>query len=378
METESIYPVFDETDRGLFQIKDARNRADTLQERIVPKLKSLVEIARDLVYQAHGFDPLEDSQNTTSPAHNKNAVKTKVFTSAYAGFVPRQREGKYFYLRLILTLDDGGLMTMLHAERPLESSALFGVLKKHKEGAVELIEGIDCTVWSDNGFPPDTDNLAAIETIRIENGRQWFRTGVVGTVHDYPIDDDQRLDESVLQMVGLFGIYQAALELLRGKEEHFEDYRQQFEATFQEDTEDGPEDTTLATDDASGGENDPSPRKESTISRIIRDTAATSRVKALHDYTCQVCGLRLETGEGAYAEGAHIRPLGSPHHGPDTPDNILCLCPNHHVQFDRYGFTISDRLTLVDIPGELRTVEEHHLNMSHLAYHRERYDEASH
>jgi len=30
----------------------------------------------------------------------------------------------------------------------------------------------------------------------------------------------------------------------------------------------------------------------------------------------------------------HLKPLGSPHDGPDVPENMLVVCPNHHVDFD--------------------------------------------
>lgn len=73
------------------------------------------------------------------------------------------------------------------------------------------------------------------------------------------------------------------------------------------------------------------PRREATTLRIVRDTAVTRRLKVLYEYRCQVCNIRLEGAAGPYAEAAHIRPLGAPHHGPDTLENVLCLCPNHHV-----------------------------------------------
>jgi putative restriction endonuclease len=99
----------------------------------------------------------------------------------------------------------------------------------------------------------------------------------------------------------------------------------------------------------------------------------------MHDYTCQVCGERIEIAAGAYAEGAHIRPLGRPHDGPDVLANILCLCPNDHVRFEFGAILIEDNLTLRDRAtgtaiGTLRTVTGHRLDSSQLAYHREQFD----
>lgn len=69
--------------------------------------------------------------------------------------------------------------------------------------------------------------------------------------------------------------------------------------------------------------------------RIIRDSAHSRAVKEENNYECQICGetLRLANGD-RYAEAHHVHPLGEG--GEDTPANIMCVCPNHHVLLD-YG-----------------------------------------
>lgn len=111
-------------------------------------------------------------------------------------------------------------------------------------------------------------------------------------------------------------------------------------------------------------------RRSSSIMRIVRDTAMSRHIKKLHDHRCQVCGTRLEGDAGPYAEGAHIRPLGAPHNGPDTASNVLCLCPNHHVLFDYGAFTIAHDMSLIGLPGSLRTARKHPIDKAHLAYRR--------
>lgn len=86
-----------------------------------------------------------------------------------------------------------------------------------------------------------------------------------------------------------------------------------------------------------------------------------------------MCGTRLEGLAGPYAEAAHIRPLGAPHHGPDTPENILCLCPNHHVLFDHSGVGIDEDLSLIGLEGHLVTHPQHQIDEAHLRYRREHY-----
>ena len=94
----------------------------------------------------------------------------------------------------------------------------------------------------------------------------------------------------------------------------------------------------------------------------------------IHDFTRQICGVRSEPPNGAYSEGAHIRPLGRPHNGPDKPENVLCLCPNHHVLFDAGAFAINpDTLEQVGIVGKLRTHRDHAVGREHLEYRMEHF-----
>ncbi|TPG67294.1 YDG/SRA domain-containing protein [Hymenobacter nivis] len=111
------------------------------------------------------------------------------------------------------------------------------------------------------------------------------------------------------------------------------------------------------------------PRRASTVLRIVRDTAISRAVKALHDYHCQVCGVQLRGGL-PYAEAAHIRPLGAPHHGPDALANVLCLCANHHVLFDLGAFGIAPDFQLLGLPGQLIIKKKHLIGAEFLAYHR--------
>jgi hypothetical protein len=46
--------------------------------------------------------------------------------------------------------------------------------------------------------------------------------------------------------------------------------------------------------------------QSSAINRIVRSTAAGNWFRQLHDFTCQICGTRLETSAGADAEICYI------------------------------------------------------------------------
>jgi predicted restriction endonuclease len=76
----------------------------------------------------------------------------------------------------------------------------------------------------------------------------------------------------------------------------------------------------------------------------LRNTVLAIEIKRRYDNTCQVCRIPVWVSrERRYAEGHHLKPIGSPHFGPDTPGNIIVLCPNHHVMFDRGAATIEPR-----------------------------------
>jgi hypothetical protein len=106
----------------------------------------------------------------------------------------------------------------------------------------------------------------------------------------------------------------------------------------------------------------PSPRVPTTIQRIIRDTQLAANIKRLHEYRCQICGERIALPDGRfYAEAHHIRPLGSPYDGPDSEENILCVCPNHHVALDYGCFRIEK--------AKLRTRPDHRISDEHIDYH---------
>lgn len=119
-----------------------------------------------------------------------------------------------------------------------------------------------------------------------------------------------------------------------------------------------------------------SPRSLSTVQRIVRSSSVVRSIKQMYKFSCQICAGTLIGPTGPYAEGAHIKPLGKPHNGPDIPENVLCLCPNCHVLFDIGGIAVEANLDVIDHLGEsfagrrLRTAPDHKINPEFLAYHR--------
>lgn len=64
-----------------------------------------------------------------------------------------------------------------------------------------------------------------------------------------------------------------------------------------------------------------------------RDTKTILSLKILREFKCQICSKKILKANGEYyIEAAHIIPKREK--GPETPENIIILCPNHHKEFD--------------------------------------------
>ena len=115
-------------------------------------------------------------------------------------------------------------------------------------------------------------------------------------------------------------------------------------------------------------------RASSTVNRIRRNPKIGEKIKELYGNKCQVCNVFLETPTGSISIGAHIRGLGKPHNGPDIIENMLCLCPNHHDQFDSYSFYIDSSSYKVfgidNYNGKTITFsKKHYIGKEFLDYH---------
>jgi hypothetical protein len=85
------------------------------------------------------------------------------------------------------------------------------------------------------------------------------------------------------------------------------------------------------------------PATRTVVHRLrLRCTLLASEIKQRYNCTCQLCRMPVVLSNKLfYAEAHHLRPLGAPHLGPDIPGNIVVLCPNHHIMFDRGVVKIS-------------------------------------
>jgi hypothetical protein len=103
-------------------------------------------------------------------------------------------------------------------------------------------------------------------------------------------------------------------------------------------------------------------RIETSIYRILRDTPLARNLKKIYNDSCQICGKVIKLNNNyTYSEAHHIKPLGKPHNGPDVMENILILCPDHHVLCDYGAITLSIE--------KLRVHQDHKINIDYIDYH---------
>ena len=117
----------------------------------------------------------------------------------------------------------------------------------------------------------------------------------------------------------------------------------------------------------------------------LRNTFLGAEIKRRYAQLCQVCRKRIPLVGKDYCEAHHLKPLGSPHFGPDVIGNIVIVCPNHHVMFDYGALTIiPNQLTIRHhLPDffpnnpKLHVQPWHFLNPSYLLYHHKKIFEKS-
>lgn len=98
------------------------------------------------------------------------------------------------------------------------------------------------------------------------------------------------------------------------------------------------------------------PRPKAIVREVVeyeRDPRIVAHARARAGGRCEVPGCTYEpfttTGAEPYFEVHHIIPLHEA--GPDTPDNVACICPRHHreIHFGIRGAEINDQLSR--LPG---------------------------
>lgn len=118
-------------------------------------------------------------------------------------------------------------------------------------------------------------------------------------------------------------------------------------------------------------------RRTTTRNGIVRNKELVRKLKQLYDDTCQVCGDRRQQGPSdGFSHVHHLMPLGAPHDGPDIPENVIVVCPNHHEDVEHGILTLNPHTCRIDHDYEddvtgraLETTGDHELAAEYVTYH---------
>lgn len=113
---------------------------------------------------------------------------------------------------------------------------------------------------------------------------------------------------------------------------------------------------------------------EKVLSVYKRNRNLVEELKRLHDNKCQICGQKLNLGDRFYSEVHHIHPLHLK--GPDITENMIVLCPNHHILFDKGAISLElnmlNKANIKYIDGieeEIWLSEDHRISQEYIDFH---------
>jgi predicted restriction endonuclease len=122
----------------------------------------------------------------------------------------------------------------------------------------------------------------------------------------------------------------------------------------------------------------PAQRRQKQIEQLIRRGDNKRFIQTLYGGQCQISGVVLRLAGGGFTvDCAHIRPLGTPHNGPDDVNNMLSLSPNVHRLLDRGCIRVDPQTLSIqllhgnDLPHlpKLLLKQSHSLAREHLSYY---------
>lgn len=101
-----------------------------------------------------------------------------------------------------------------------------------------------------------------------------------------------------------------------------------------------------------------------------RDRTLVEYIKDFYSNTCQICGQKIDLGDTFYSEVHHIKPLYLG--GPDVLENMIVVCPNHHVLLDKGGISIdlnSNVVEYLNLKRQNIMLLKHNISNEYIEFH---------
>ena len=340
-------PLIGSAEQYLFSVEDNRERADKLQELLVPKLKILIEQACDLIHQVYGTDVLSDCRITTTPAHRSGAKKTKSFKIASAGLAIK---GKNWLFQLRFECTSDSLFVEFFGLRGLEGNPIVQVLNNNLKDVSRILKkgryGISSHTITPTITPEEAEELEYDEFInkmQLVPERDWKGTYIYSPSLVLPIKDLDAAQPVINNFVELFTIFRAALNVYLGEEDRFEDYLKclgnwQNPLQVQESvttTRFFPDEVDSVQTFREGAV------RQVSVNAYEREPKARQKCIDYYGSSCSICGFDFGRAFGQLGKGFihvhHLKPLSeiAEEYEIDPIKDLRPVCPNCHAMIHR-------------------------------------------
>lgn len=338
-------PLIGSAEQYLFSVEDNRERADKLNELLVPKLKIIIKQACDLIHQVYGKDVLSDCRIVTTPAHSLRAKKTKSFKIATAGLAIKG-QGWYFQLRFDCT--SYSLFVNFLGLRGIDNNPIVQVLKNHLEDITRILKHGRYIISSNNIAPEKYGKLEYEEFINnlqlIHEGR-WNGTYIQSPSLVIPIKDLDAAQPVINNFVEIFAIFRAASNVFLGEEDRFEEYLKclldwQNQNLLQ--VQESVTNTRFFPDEVDAVETfREGAVRQVSVNAYEREPKARQKCIDYYGSSCYICDFDFGRAFGQPGKGFihvhHLRPLSeiAEEYEIDPIKDLRPVCPNCHAMIHR-------------------------------------------
>ena len=337
-------PLIGSAEQYLFSIEDDRERADKLQELLVPKLQVLIEQACDLIHQVYGTDVLSHCRITTTPAHRSGAKKTKPLKVATAGLAIK---GKNWYFQQRFECTSDSLFVNFFGLRGLEGNPIVQVLKKHLEDVTRILEQGRYEVYSEAIAPGEAEEELEfdelINKLQLVPERDWKGTYILSPSLVLPIKDLDTAQPVIDNFVALFAIFRAAINVFLGEEDRFEDYVKclwDWQSPLQ--VQESVTTTRFFPDEVDSVQTfREGAVRQVSVNAYERDPKARQKCIDYYGSSCSICGFDFGRAFGQQGKGFihvhHLRPISeiAEEYEIDPIKDLRPVCPNCHAMIHR-------------------------------------------
>ncbi|MBD1883991.1 HNH endonuclease [Microcoleus vaginatus] len=333
-------PLIGSAEQDLFSVEDDRERADKLQELLVPKLKVLIEQACGLIHQVYGTDVLSHCRITTTPAHRPGAKKTKAVKVATAGLAIK---GKSWYFQQRFECTSDSLSVHFFGLRGLEGNPIVQVLKNHWEDVTRILEQGRYEVYSYAiGLPGEAfDEL--INKLQLVPEGDWTGTYIWSPSLVLPIKDLDAAQPVIDNFVTLFAIFRAAINVFLGEEDRFEDYVKclwDWQSPLQ--VQESVTTTRFFPDEVDSVQTfREGAVRQVSVNAYEREPKARQKCIDYYGSSCSICGFDFGRAFGQLGKGFihvhHLRPISeiAEEYEIDPIKDLRPVCPNCHAMIHR-------------------------------------------